>query len=246
MSRQHPQEMADASARAIEPIDVLTDPRSITLLTTEHWSLLSARSLAYNEALARAGMFLTFLSMSFVALGLLSTASGFSSDFLVITALVLTFDLIIGLTTFGRILGANFDDFRSMHGMARIRHGYVQMAPLVGRYLTTPTHDDVSSVNAAYGPGESSWLADALYGLTTAAGMVGLIVAMLVGLLGAVFALLAGVSGGMVLVIGSAVAIAAFVGLLVPTIAAAYRSQATLRAEFPAPSEPTAAQASAE
>jgi hypothetical protein len=246
MSQQDPQEIEDTSTGPFEPIEALTDPRTITLLTTEHWSLLSARSLAYNEAFARAGMFLTFLSMSFVALGLLSQASGFTSEFLVITALVLTFDLIIGLTTLGRIFGANFDDFRAMHGMARIRHGYVQMAPHVGRYFTTPTHDDTAAVNTAYGPGESSWLADALYGLTTSGGMIGLIVAMLAGVLGAVIALLAGISGGTVLAIGIAVTIAAFVSLLVPTISAAYRWQATLHAEFPAPSEPADAQASAE
>lgn len=38
---------------------LLDDPRVLQILTTEHWSLLSARSLAYNEAFTRAGMFLT-------------------------------------------------------------------------------------------------------------------------------------------------------------------------------------------
>src|SRR5438552_392944 len=42
----------------------LADPRALTILATEHWSLLSARSLVYNEAFARTGMFLTFLSAS--------------------------------------------------------------------------------------------------------------------------------------------------------------------------------------
>ena len=41
------------------PVD---DPRALTILTTEHWSLLSARSLVYNEAFSRAGMFLSFLA----------------------------------------------------------------------------------------------------------------------------------------------------------------------------------------
>jgi hypothetical protein len=30
----------------------LGDPRPLTILTTEHWSLLTARSLVYNEAFA--------------------------------------------------------------------------------------------------------------------------------------------------------------------------------------------------
>jgi hypothetical protein len=32
----------------------LDDPRALTILTTEHWGLLTARSLVYNEAFARA------------------------------------------------------------------------------------------------------------------------------------------------------------------------------------------------
>jgi hypothetical protein len=241
MAIESPRERVDGAEATPELIGVLTDPRTITLLTTEHWSLLSARSLAYNEAFVRAGMFLTFLSMSFVALGLLSQASGFTSEFLVITVLVLSFDLVIGLTTYGRMLGANFDDFRAMHGMARIRHGYTQMAPLVSRYLTTPTHDDMTSVGAAYGSLSSSGaLGEVIYGLTTSSGMIGLIVAMLAGVLGSVLALLAGLSGGIVLVLGVAAGIAVFVALLVSTLAGATRWQASLRVEFPAPSEATA------
>ena len=50
----------------------LADPRAITILTTEHWSLLTARSLVYNEAFSRGAMFFTFLSASLVALGFLA------------------------------------------------------------------------------------------------------------------------------------------------------------------------------
>src|SRR6476620_669720 len=64
-------------AGAVTPITALPDPRVITILSTEHWSLLSARGLAYNEAFVRGGMFLTFLSMSFVALALLAQAMAY-------------------------------------------------------------------------------------------------------------------------------------------------------------------------
>ena len=65
----------------------LADPRALTILTTEHWSLLSGRSLVYNEAFSRAGMFLSFLAATLVALGLMSGAMGFNQAFLVIAAL---------------------------------------------------------------------------------------------------------------------------------------------------------------
>src|SRR5687768_1930875 len=102
------------------PVTSLTDPRAIQILSTEHWSLLASRSLAYNEAFTRGGMFLTFLSMSFVGLALLAQAMSFTNSFLIVTCVVLAFDFVIGLLTYVRISGAADDDLRSVHGMARI------------------------------------------------------------------------------------------------------------------------------
>jgi hypothetical protein len=71
----------------VSPITSLDDPRVLTILSAEHWSLLTSRSLAYNEAFIRGGMFLTFLSMSFVALALLAQATSFDDQFLTIAAI---------------------------------------------------------------------------------------------------------------------------------------------------------------
>ncbi len=233
MTSEHPRPPA--------PITSIDDPRAITLLTTEHWSLLSARSLAYNEAFVRAGMFLTFLSMSFVALALLAQAMSFGRDFLTVTALVLAFDFVIGLTTFGRINGANLDDLRAVHGMARIRHGYTQVTPIVTPYFTTPTHDDIDAVVTVYGPISSSLLGQGMYAMTTSNGMIGLIVAMVGGVLTAVVAMLLGVSGGVAMWIGVVGLVVVFVALIGFTAAAIPREQARLVARFPTPAEPGAA-----
>jgi len=40
----------------------------LQILSTEHWSLLASRSLAWNESFSRAGMFLSTLSGAIVAL----------------------------------------------------------------------------------------------------------------------------------------------------------------------------------
>lgn len=82
-----------AATTVPEPVTSLSDPRAVQILATEHWSLLAGRSLVYNEAFTRGGMFLSFLSMSFVGLALLAQAMSFTSDFLVITAVVLGFRL---------------------------------------------------------------------------------------------------------------------------------------------------------
>ena len=73
-------------APPVSPVTSLNDPRALQILSTEHWSLLSSRSLAYNEAFTRGGMFLSFLSMSFVALALLAQGMSFGGEFLTISA----------------------------------------------------------------------------------------------------------------------------------------------------------------
>ena len=247
MSSQSPDRAPSPStgqAPSVTPVTSLEDPRAITLLTTEHWSLLSARSLAYNEAFARGGMFLSFLSMSFVALALLSQAMTFGDQFLTVTAVVLAFDLVIGLTTYGRINGANVDDLRAVHGMARIRHAYTEIAPLVDRYFTTPTHDDIPSLMSAYGaPSASTPGGNLLYGLTTSGGMIGLITSMVGGVLAAVMALILGVDGSAAIWVGVAGTILMLVGLVILTFGRIPHHQAALgvlfpRDERPAPDRP--------
>jgi len=223
----------------IAPITSIEDPRVITLLTTEHWSLLSARSLAYNEAFVRAGMFLTFLSMSFVGLALLAQAMSFGRDFLQVSALVLAFDLVIGMATFGRINGANYDDLRAVHGMARIRHAYTQITPIVTPYFTTPTHDDIDAVVDVYGAISDRLPGQIVYGLTTSAGMIGLIVAMVAGVLAAVVAMLIGLTGGASVWLGVVGGVLFLVGLVVYGAWSVQRVQANVTARFPTPSTAT-------
>jgi len=224
-----------ASRSAPEPVVSFDDPRVVQILATEHWSLLASRSLAYNEAFTRGGMFLTFLSTSFVALALLAQAMSFGEYFLTVAAIVLAFDLVIGLATYGRISGANVDDLRAVHGMARIRHGYTEIAPIVAPYFTSATNDDPTSVVTAYGSPSSRGIGLILYGLTTSGGMIGLITSMVGGVFAAVLALITGVSGVLAVWIGVGGAVLVFMALLALTAGSVPRQQATMTVMFPAP-----------
>ncbi len=134
----------------------LGDPRALTILTTEHWSLLTARSLVYNEAFARAGMFLTFLTGSLVALGFVSQGSGYTPEFLLLATALLGFDLFIGLATLGRISAASAEEIRALQGMNRLRHAYLEMVPSLEPYFSTSGHDDLMAVVSIYGATQGS------------------------------------------------------------------------------------------
>jgi hypothetical protein len=190
MPTERPIQSEPPPASAVPPsAPGLADPRALTILTTEHWSLLSARALVYNEAFARAGMFLTFLSATLVALGLVSASMGFSHSFLVIVAVVLAVDLFVGLATMGRVATATNEDVRFLQGMNRLRHAYHETVPGLDRYFITGKYDDIRGVFEVYGAtAEITSREGILHGFTTVAGMVGVICAAVAGVLSGVIA----------------------------------------------------------
>lgn len=227
-----------AAAAEIDPA-LADDPRALQILSTEHWGLLSARSLVYNEAFTRAGMFLTFLSMSFVGLALLTPALGFGPDFLVIAAIVLGFDFLIGMLTFVRIAGANLEDMRATHGMNRIRRGYVRISPAVARYFVTATNDDHAGVlrTYQYGPRPPFPAGSFLYVLSTSLGLVGLIMSLVGGAAVSVLVLLTDLPGGFAMVGGALGALVIFVVAARLTWTRAVAEQQSLESLFPTPPE---------
>lgn len=221
-----------------ERVRSLHDPRAIQILSAEHFSLLSARSLAYTEAFTRGGMFLAFLSMSFVALALLANSLPGGRDLLLIAALVLTFDLVVGVMTYGRILGSNYEDYRAVHGMARIRHGYGEIAPILLPYFIDATNDDLAGVMVSYGNPPTRGRGAMVYQLTTSSGLINLIVSMIGGVLALVLSLIAGASITVAFGVAAAAAVAVFLVLVALTIRFFTGVQARQEVLFPTPGQP--------
>lgn len=234
-----PDDIAQAARLAPDPATSLLDPRVLQILNAEHSSLLSARALAYNEAFTRAGMFLAFLSFSFVGLALVANSLTVGRDFLFVAALVLAFDFVVGLTTYGRIIGTSYEDYRAVHGMARIRHGYGQIAPVLLPYFTTSIHDDLTGVMVSYGSPSTRGLSALVYQLTTSGTMIGLIVSMLGGLLTLVLSLILGASSPGAFLVGAAGAFGVLVALAAGTVRFYLRVQAALPVLYPTPPDGT-------
>lgn len=213
----------------------IADPRALQILTTEHWSLLTARSLVYNETFARGGMFLAFLSATLLVLGLISTATGFSDAFLSVAAIVLALDLFIGLASLGRISGASNEDIRYLQGMNRLRHAYHEMVPGLEGYFITSHHDDVNSVLSHYGPAGMSSVRGVLHGFTTMPGMIAVICSAVAGGFVAILVLLAThdpVAAGVAGLLGF---LASFVTAVVWAMRAVAAFVSSVESKFPAP-----------
>jgi hypothetical protein len=214
------------------------DPHIMQILSTEHWSLLSARSLAYNEAFTRVGMFLTLLSMSFVGLALLAQAMDFTQDYLTIAAIVVAFDFLIGVLTFLRLAGTAREDLRATQGMNRIRQAYVRLAPQVEPFLSVGVNDDFASVLKTYQLDSKDAGSDLAYVFSTSQALVGIVMALVAGLEGAVIALLLGAS----MLPAILAAFLTTVGVIVIAIWWGFRQaavyQAALEVRFPSETPP--------
>jgi hypothetical protein len=77
---------ADSSAIALR----------LQILSTEHWSLLASRALAWNEVFSRASMFLSTIAGAIVALALVAQASEFGRNFRLFALAILPVVLFVG------------------------------------------------------------------------------------------------------------------------------------------------------
>ena len=128
----------------------LDDPKTLQILSTEHWSLLASRSMTWNESFSRTGLFLSFLSASTVALGLVGGATQFGDEFTLFALVLLPVTLFVGIATFVRLDEANVEDVAWIVGMNRIRNAYVRIRPAVEPFLITGWTDDLEGVGRTF------------------------------------------------------------------------------------------------
>lgn len=161
----------------------------VQMLATEHWSLLATRSMSWNEAFARAGMFLTLLSGSIVALALVAQATSFGEGFVLFALLTLPVVLFVGLATFVRLLEINNEDYVWVRGMNRLRAAYLEIDPEMARHFITGASEDAAGIFRTYGthaaaPGSLD--TGSLHGLVTTPTTIAFVDAMLAAVLASI------------------------------------------------------------
>lgn len=144
--------MTDRSSQTpISDRSGVTDSVRVQILATEHWSLLATRSMTWNEMFTRAGMYITLLSASVVALALVAQATGFGAQFRLFALLILPVVLLMGFASFVRLCDASIDDVGLLAAMNRLRHAYLELAPELQPYFTAAQHDDMTGIMESMG-----------------------------------------------------------------------------------------------
>jgi hypothetical protein len=133
------------------------EDRLLTALTTEHFTLATARSTAVSESSARATIYLLSVSTTLVAVGFVSQLSAPGNLFEVFTLTVLPTLFVLGLFTFLRLTEISVEDFRYGQAINRIRHYYLELAGDRANYFVLSGSDDRAGVWANMSLRPSRW-----------------------------------------------------------------------------------------
>ncbi|SRR6266511_3865491 len=183
----------------------LRDPRALQILTTEHWSLLSTRTLGYQEMFGRTTIFVAILSGTVVALALLAQATQFGPETLALALALISVTLLIGVATFARSVAINYEDARWLAGMNLLRHAYLQIVPELQPFFVTGHDPEADRQSLSHGSRQR--LRNVINSLTTTSGVVAALNSVLVGALASDMGALLGMGLAPVVAMGSGISL---------------------------------------
>lgn len=126
---------------SLDTASATTPAMRLQMLSTEHWSLLASRGLAWTDTFSRTGMFLSTLSFAVVALALVAQASSFGDGFRLFALAVLPVVLFLGIGTLLRLDSCNYHELLCVAGMNRIRAMYLELSPDLERAFVMGSDD---------------------------------------------------------------------------------------------------------
>lgn len=134
-----------------------TGTSDLSILTTEHLTLQSARQLCLQDMQNRSAMFLTTVSASLIAIGFFGNATQFRGGFVVFVLALLISLWVLGVLTWARVVQAAIEDAIICFGLARIRHRYTEIAPDVRDLFVRSIHDDFAGIYLEMGSTQGWW-----------------------------------------------------------------------------------------
>ena len=183
--------------------------RRAQLLSTEHWSLLATRSMSWNEAFSRTGMFLSTLSAATVALALAGPAMSFGSAFPLFALVVLSVTLFLGLATYIRLEQVNNEDLYWVAGMNIIREAYTKLSPGIEADFITGHGLGADAMARTFAAVDVTTSVSPWHMLITTPAVVAVITSAIAGVMGGLIAGQTGMSLEGAIAVGVAVFLAA-------------------------------------
>jgi hypothetical protein len=148
----------------------------VTVMTTEHFVLQTARSAGITETVGRAAICLAAVSSGLIALAFVGQLSRLGAAFYVFGLVLLPTLAFVGVATFERAVRNGVEDVQLAGRIDRIRQFYFDAAPQVARYLPPPGPDASWAIARAAGVSTPFW-----YQFLTIAGVLAVVDSVLIG-----------------------------------------------------------------
>src|SRR5512142_54478 len=114
------------------PVDEQSLPelssQSLTIPTTEHYTLQMGRSMTVADASGRCTLFIGAVSGALIAIAFTGQVSRMGTAFFVFSLVLLPSLVLMGLITFERVLQSAIEDLTYARAITRIRHLYLERA----------------------------------------------------------------------------------------------------------------------
>ncbi|MBC7932240.1 MAG: hypothetical protein H7Z38_16915 [Rubrivivax sp.] len=146
------------------------------MMTTEHFTLETARSATVAEANGRSALFMGSVSSAVVALAFIGQVSDMGEAFFLFGLVLFPSLFFLGIVTFDRVLQTALEDWIYGCEINRIRHYYAELAPDIKRYFIQSIHDDRPGPLQSVGIVPAKWQF-----FLTGSGMVAVINSVLAG-----------------------------------------------------------------
>jgi hypothetical protein len=179
-----------------------SDGELTSMITTEHFTLQTARAAAIAQANGRANTYLGVLSSSLIALALVGQTTGLDRFFYLFGLLLFVPIAVLGLFTFERTMQLGLEDVSYATRINRLRRFYFRSSRVMDEYLIRPAEsDDAVAVM------EQSGVAHLrrLQGFTTTAGLIALVNGFLFAVLVGFMVQLAGADARVLIPLGAIV-----------------------------------------
>src|SRR5215208_2737347 len=131
------------------------DQRLLQALTTEHFTLQTARSATIMESNGRSALFLSTVSSAVVALAFTGQVADVGQPFFLFALAVLPTLFLLGLLTYLRLAQSASEDLLYSRAINRIRRYYLD--PDAPSWFLLGGHDDIHGVMANMGLVTSNW-----------------------------------------------------------------------------------------
>jgi hypothetical protein len=120
-------------------------------LTTEHFTLQTARAATIADSNGRSALYLSTVSGAVVALAFVGQVDRLGHAFLLFALALLPALVLLGILTYLRLVQTAVEDLFYARAINRIRRHYVALDPEAARWFVLCGYDDPAGVMAAMG-----------------------------------------------------------------------------------------------